>query len=420
MPSPIRDSNIAIIGGGAAGFFAAIACAESQPGRQVIVLERTSAVLGKVKISGGGRCNVTHACFEPERLVRFYPRGAQALRGPFSRFQPRDTVEWFARRGVELKTEEDGRIFPRSDCSQTIIDCLCDAAGRAGVVVRRQVIVDNIAQIQDSRARYALSLGSGEELQAACLILATGSNPQGWQWARDLGHHIEPPVASLFTFAVPDARLDGLLGVSVPQARLRLAGTRHEQSGAVLITHWGLSGPAVLRLSAWAARDFHACGYRAELRVNWLADQSAEHVDQELRRLRHRHARQCAVSTSPFGLPKRLWARLAGAAGIPPERRWNGVSNQELRALTAELLDGRYPMTGKSLFKDEFVTCGGVRLDEVDFRTLESKCCRGLYFAGEILDIDAVTGGFNFQNAWTTGWIAGKAAAADSANSLFR
>ena len=402
--------QVVVLGGGAAGFFAAIACAEANASCRVTLLERTSDVLAKVKISGGGRCNVTHACFDPAQLVTFYPRGGQALRGPFSRFQPRDTVKWFEDRGVALKTEEDGRIFPVTNLSQTIFDCLTESAERAHVTVRCQALIASL-KWDGPAGGFTLRMDTGESLAADRLIFATGSSPQGWEWARGLGHTIEPPVPSLFTFTVPVTRLAGLAGVSVPAARVRLEGSVLEQSGALLVTHWGLSGPAVLKLSAWAARDLHERGYQAELRVNWLAEVRPESILAELRRARQVFPRKAAAGNALFKLPKRLWASLAAASGIPTGRPWSGVSNAQLLSLSREIQDGRYAMTGKSVFKEEFVTCGGVRLDEVDFRTLESKRCPHLYFAGEVLDIDGLTGGFNFQSAWTTGWLAGRNAA---------
>lgn len=403
-PSPTSPPDVVVLGGGAAGFFAAIAAAEG--GARVRLLERGARVLTKVLISGGGRCNVTNAEEKPEKLVRNYPRGGTELRGPFTKFGPRDTRRWFESRGVALKTEEDGRVFPVTDRSQTIVDALTAAAQGANVEVRTGAAV---RAIRPDGTGFQLDLNSGESLSAARVLLATGSNPQGHAWARALGHTIVPPVPSLFTFTIKDPRLKGLAGVASPRARVKLEGTSLEQAGPVLITHWGLSGPAVLRLSAWGARVMHEAGYRATLRVNWL-DQSPEVLQKTFDQKRKTDPRK-SLSASPFDIPQRLWDSLRTAAGLPAERRWADLSKPEMARLGAELGDGAYAVTGKSAFKDEFVTSGGVALEEVDFRTMESRRRPGLYFAGEILDIDGVTGGFNFQNAWTTGWLAGRALA---------
>ncbi len=402
MSSP----QVVVIGGGAAGFFAAIACAETHPHSRVVILEKSRALLSKVRISGGGRCNVTHACFEPSGLIQNYPRGGRELRGPFTRFQPRDTVDWFARHGVRLKTEADGRLFPVTDRSETIVDCLIETARRAGVEIRTEVALDSIERSESS---FVINLKSHAALIGDRVLLATGSNRQGYQWAAKLGHTLEPPVPSLFTFTLDDARLIDLAGISVEKVRVQLDGTPIEQIGPVLITHWGLSGPAILKLSAWGARVLHDSHYHAKLLINWLPDYSTSELQRKLAALKAEHPRQSVAATSPLSLPSRLWKRLAAASGIGVDRRWADVSKQQLLALTNELSRGAYAIKGKGVFKEEFVTCGGVRLDEVNFKTMESRRCPGLYFAGEILDIDGITGGFNFQSAWTTGWIAGRA-----------
>jgi predicted Rossmann fold flavoprotein len=400
--------RVIVVGGGAAGFFAAIACAEADPSCQVTILERTAEVLSKVKISGGGRCNVTHACFDPARLVTFYPRGGRALRGPFSRFQPQDTVDWFQSRGVALKTEEDGRIFPVSDQSQTIIDCLTQEAARAGVTVTRNVLVERIERARGKG--FKLILKSGESMETDTVIMATGSSPIAWTWAESLGHTIASPVPSLFTFTITDPRLDDLAGLSVPAAELSVEGLKLRQAGPLLITHTGVSGPAVLKLSAWGARPLHDRKYHFSLHVNWLRE-PLDPLVERLSALRKKHAANLILAHNIRDLPRRLWARLCVAAGIKETTRWSDVTNPLLRALAFQITDGVFIVTGRSPFKEEFVTCGGVNLDEVDFRTMESKRCPGLYFAGEVLDVDALTGGFNFQSAWTTGWIAGRSVA---------
>jgi predicted Rossmann fold flavoprotein len=403
------DPHFIILGGGAAGFFAAITCAEANPHARVTLLEKGRALLSKVRISGGGRCNVTHACFDPERLVQHYPRGGSALRGPFTRFQPRDTMAWFEQRSVSLKTEVDGRVFPVTDRSETIVDCLLDAAQRAGVTVCRQISITSIEPAE--RSGFIVRSRAAGPLTADRILLATGSNRQGHAWAAALGHSIEPPVPSLFTFTVDDPRLQGLAGISVQKARVEIVGTTLAQAGPLLITHWGLSGPAILKLSAWGARVLHDQHYRAQLSVDWLPDHREDDVRQALHALKSNHARRLIAATSSFGLPLRLWQRLSEAAGINSAQRWTEISRRQISVLVDQLKRGSYAVRGKGEFKEEFVTCGGVRLNEVNFKTMESRLCPGLYFAGEILDIDGLTGGFNFQAAWTTGWLAGRALA---------
>ena len=397
--------QVVVIGGGPAGFFAAITCAEADPRARVVILEKTPHVLAKVRISGGGRCNVTHACFDPAELVQHYPRGGLALRGPFTRFQPRDTMAWFEQRGVRLKTEADGRVFPITDRSETIVTCLIDAARAAGVDIRAGVHIRSVRKPD----RFLIDLKDAETLSADRVLLATGSHPHGYEWAAALGHTIEPPVPSLFTFAVDDARLKDLPGVSVAKAAIKINGTRLAQTGPILITHWGLSGPAILRLSAWAARELAQRHYRAEVSINWLPDLNPEQLRRQLDAIKAELARQMVGTSSPLGLPARLWKRLVGAVGIGDDQRWTAVSKRQQADLANELSRGTFVITGRGAFKEEFVTCGGVRLDEVGFKTMESRRCAGLYLAGEILDIDGVTGGFNFQSAWTTGWLAGQA-----------
>jgi predicted Rossmann fold flavoprotein len=407
----MSDPWVIVVGGGAAGFFAAIACAEKAPERRVLVLEKGAEVLAKVRISGGGRCNVTHACFDPALLVKNYPRGAEALRGPFTRFQPRDAVAWFAARGVALKTVEDGSMFPVTDRSETIINCFRNAAAQAGVEVQTNVEILSIAREETG---FVLVMADGRKIPCRRLLLATGSGRDGYRWAHDLGHTIEIPVPSLFTFNVPnDPRLNGLSGLVAENARISLRGTSLSQTGPLLITHWGFSGPAALKLSAWGARVLHESGYKARLEVRWISDISREDVARELRALKQAHPKKQVASVASFGVQRRLWERLAAAVGIPSEKRWADASAKELDKLCVELTAGLYVMDGKGAFKEEFVTCGGVNLDEVDFRTMESRIRPGLHFAGEILDIDGVTGGFNFQNAWTTGWLAGQAMASN-------
>jgi predicted Rossmann fold flavoprotein len=411
---------IIVIGGGAAGFFAAIACAERHPQEQVTLLEAARSPLAKVRISGGGRCNVTHACFEPALLVQNYPRGGKALRGAFSRFQAKDTVEWFNSRRVALKTEADGRMFPVTDLSATVVDCLMEAAYRAGVNLWTGTAVQRVwidePRVEEPRepraAKFSVALRSGDTLHCDQLLLATGSSPLGYAIAESLGHTIIPPVPSLFTFNLRDPRLTDLAGVSTPSAHLRLQlddKTTFEQTGSLLITHWGLSGPAVLKLSAWGARALHDQHYRAKLRINWLPTYKQDVLRQQLIAVRSQLSRKLVSANCPVPIPRRLWERLIAQVEIPETERWADVSNKTLNWLVQELIQGEYAVLGKGVFKEEFVTCGGVNLKEIDFKTMQSRQCPGLFFAGEILDIDGITGGFNFQSAWTTGWLAGQA-----------
>ena len=410
-----KSSQVVVIGGGAAGFFGAITCAETYSHTQVTLLEASNQFLAKVRISGGGRCNVTHACFDPAQLVQNYPRGSKSLRGAFSRFQPRDTIAWFSAHGVELKTESDGRMFPITDDSATIVDCLMQTAKTAGVKIRTRIPVvsvkENSLLNQAGKKGFEVKLKSGEVIICDRILLATGSSAIGYQIAKSLGHQIEPPVPSLFTFTIPDPHLRELAGVSADHVRVRLqiAGkTQFEQTGPILITHWGMSGPAILKLSAWGARVLYESKYKATLVINWLPQYNQEKLREMLLKVKSQLAQRQIASNCPVPIPRRLWQYLVERIGIKIEDRWAGLSNKVINQLIAELTQGEYQVSGKGVFKEEFVTCGGVSLKEVDFKTMESKCCPGLYFAGEILDIDGVTGGFNFQNAWTTAWLAGQ------------
>ena len=397
--------RVLVVGGGAAGFFGAIACATSHPHTKVTLLEAGRELLSKVRISGGGRCNVTHACFDAAALVQNYPRGGKALRGAFTRFQPRDTLNWFADRGVTLKAELDGRIFPVTDNSETIVNCLIQAASAAGVSIRASAAVVSAWRQADG---FVVELKSGERLEGDRLLLATGSNPRGHQLAKTFGHQIEPPVPSLFTFNSSDPRIRGLAGVSASNVRVRLPIAKLEQTGPLLITHWGFSGPAILKLSAWGARVLHDCNYHTCLQVNWLPQYQQEQIRQLLLQVKSQLPKRTIFASCPLPLPRRLWQQLVASAGIHEADRWAGLSHKLLHELVQQLNQGTYQITGKGVFKEEFVTCGGVCLKEVSFQTMESRCCPGLYLAGEVLDIDGVTGGFNFQSAWTTGWLAGQ------------
>ena len=403
-------SRIIIVGGGAAGFFAALACADAGYTGEILILEKTAHFLSKVKISGGGRCNVTHACFNEREFAMRYPRGERALIAPFKQFQASDTVAWFADRGVKLKTENDGRMFPVTDSSQTIIDCLLNAARVKGVKLKTNCGVERIAK---TASGFELSLSNGETLACNQLLLATGGcrTPALGQLAVSLGHTLEPPVPSLFTFHVSTPWLRELAGISVELVEASVSETKLRERGPILITHWGLSGPLILRLSAWGARVLHELNYQCTLRINWLPQLNDETLAKEFERRRQSQAARLVVNSPLAPLPARLWEQLVLAAGIPRETRWSAVSRPAQHQLIQQVLRCDFPVTGKSLNKDEFVTCGGVKLSEVDFKTMESRVCRGLFFAGELLDIDGITGGFNFQAAWTTGWIAGRAMA---------
>ena len=408
----IDPPTVVVIGGGAAGLFGALACAETQPGIRIILCEKTRQLLSKVRISGGGRCNVTHHCFDPTLLIQNYPRGGKELRGPFSRFQPLDTIRWFESRGVMLKTEEDGRMFPVSDQSETIIDCLLSEAARTGIEIRLGAGVVDCRK--EGEKQFLVSLTTGETLSCEAVLIAAGGNSKISSWLEKLGHTLSPPVPSLFTFNVSKPCLSHLAGICVAHVALSLGELQqpgqpmYRKSGPLLITHAGFSGPAVLKLSAWAARFLHEKNYRTNLYIDWLPDHGKEASKQKMMQCRSERG-SCLVATYPLfeALPKNLWRFLLSFSGIPSELRWSMLTKNHTQSLIETLHASSFEIDGKSTNKEEFVTCGGVKLEEVNFKTMESKICPGLYFAGEVLDIDGVTGGFNFQNAWTTGWIAG-------------
>ena len=405
-----------VIGGGAAGFFAAVHRAAAHPQERVTILERSGRVLQKVRISGGGRCNVTHACWEPRELVKFYPRGGRELLGPFHHFACGDTMAWFADRGVDLKIEDDGRIFPVSDDSQTIVDCLQRAAADRGVRVLTNHRVTAIAAPTPGGPDATGAAGhwtvrtSERTFTADRLIVTTGSNPAAWRMLADVGHRLVDPVPSLFAFNTKDTRLRDLAGISLPWAQLRIRGDKLKAEGPLLITHRGLSGPAVLRLSAWGARRLAPRAYNFELAVNWTAMRPQD-VGERLGELRAGEAKRQVAARAYFDLPARLWKSLVTAAGVPADQQWSQLSNRQRTALTEQLTDARFRIAGKSTNKEEFTTAGGVALDEVDFRTFGSRLHPTLSLAGEVLDIDAITGGFNFQAAWTGGYLIGQAGA---------
>ena len=402
--------DVIIIGGGPAGFFSGIRCAELNPELKVLIIEKAQQTLGKVLISGGGRCNVTHACFDPAQLITYYPRGGSALRGAFTRFQPEDTIRWFEKRGVRLKTESDGRMFPVTDSSATIADCLRDSAKKAGITVQTGTSLLKVESLSENGFRLEVRNDAQVfHLQTKKILLAAGSDPKTRDMIKSLGHSIEEPVSSLFTFNISDKRLEGLSGVSVESVTVKMDSLT--QRGPLLITHWGVSGPAVLRLSAWGARALFEKKYRAVLIVNWLGDTSFDKALEVLQRHKdwHENTRKKVSADPAFTqLPARLWKQLAYFVG---EKNWGDITKTEIRKLAEELTMGNFEITGKGQFKEEFVTCGGVRLDEVNFKTMQSRVVENLFFAGEVLDIDGITGGFNFQSSWTTGWLAGTALA---------
>jgi predicted Rossmann fold flavoprotein len=367
--------------------------------------------LSKVKISGGGRCNVTHADFDVRKFSKRFPRGERALISAFGKFQASDTVAWFENRGVKLKIENDGRMFPTTDSSQTVMDCLLNAAEKAGIKLRTNYGVESASKKYGGG--FELTLSSGEKLVCGKLLLAIGGcrTTALGQLAVSLGHTLEPPVPSLFTFHVEIPWLRGLAGVSLENADVSVPGTKLRERGAILLTHWGLSGPAILLLSAWGARELHAKHYQFPLQINWLPHLTEEKIAAEFQARRKSQPAKFIVNTPLPKLPARLWEQLVIASGVARDTRWAAFSGAARHKLVQQLLRSEFPVTGKSLNKDEFVTCGGVRLSEVNFKTMESKISPGLFFAGEVLDIDGVTGGFNFQAAWTTGWIAGRAMA---------
>jgi predicted Rossmann fold flavoprotein len=396
--------DIIIIGGGAAGFFAAINAAEFNPDASILILERGKEVLTKVRISGGGRCNVTHAEFVPSELVRNYPRGEKELRGPFHSFMTGDTIAWFEERGIELKIEEDGRMFPVSDSSETIINCFLSEAQRLGIKLLKNHSVQNITSNED---QWVINTNKGD-FSAEKLLVATGSNPKVWKLLENLGHSMESAVPSLFTFNIKDSRIKDLPGVST-FASVHIPGAGLESEGPLLITHWGVSGPAVLKLSAWGARALHEVKYKFPITINWLPSSNKETILEEILELKLKYAKQQVSKYAQFDLPKRLWRNLVKASGIEETEIWADLNRKKMDVLSEQLTSSQFNVDGKSTFKEEFVTAGGIKLAEVNFKTFESKLQKNLYFAGEVLNIDAITGGFNFQNAWTGGYLAAKA-----------
>lgn len=396
--------TLVIIGGGAAGFFSAVNAARLDPAAGVILLEKSSKLLSKVKVSGGGRCNVTHACFSIADMVKKYPRGGSFLKKAFHHFFTEDTIEWFEQRGVKLKTESDGRMFPVTDQSQTIINCLLQEAARYDIEIMMHTAVDCLEPFGH---QWKLIAGT-KEIMADAVCIATGgfSKEDQFGWIKKLGHTIVKPVPSLFTFNMPGNAITSLMGITVEHVSIKIAGTKLQEEGPVLVTHWGLSGPCVLKLSAWGARELAAADYHFNIAVNWLPCYNENTLKEKLQQLRFNIASQKIYNRNPFSLPSRLWEYLLQQCDIDKELRWADLPAKEQNRLVKMLCTCLYAVKGKTTFKEEFVTAGGVSLNDIDVNNMQSKICPGLFFAGEVLDVDGVTGGFNFQNAWTTGWIA--------------
>lgn len=406
----MNKKRLIVIGGGAAGFFCAVNAARLNPQLEVIIVERSNKLLGKVKVSGGGRCNVTHACYSIAEMIKKYPRGSSFLKKAFHHFFINDTVAWFAERGVNLKTESDGRMFPVTDDSQTIIDCLLKEANKYQVQVKMNKEVKEIFTLN---GKWNLMITGSDTLIADFICIASGGYPKilQYEWMNRSDHFIEEPVPSLFTFNMPGNPVTALMGVAVENAAVKIIGSKLSESGPLLITHWGLSGPAVLKLSAWGARELAKTNYSFSILVNWIPGFNENNLRDKMQQLRFELAAQKITNRNPFALPNRLWEYLLIQSGINPDMRWADLPAKEQNKLIKNLCAQEFAVKGKTTFKEEFVTAGGIELNDIDFNTMQSKKHEGLFFAGEVINIDGVTGGYNFQNAWTTGWIAAKAVA---------
>lgn len=403
---PIK-MQVAVIGGGAAGFFSAISAKTHHPDAKVTIYERSDKLLSKVKVSGGGRCNVTHHCFKVSELVKFYPRGEKPLKKAFGVFSTTDTINWFKERGVELKTEADGRMFPTTDSSQTIIDCLMGEVQKLGIGIKTKSSIKKLTQDGEG---YLLRFKNGETKSVDKVIVATGGSPrtEGFNWLRELGHTIEEPVPSLFTFNMPNEIIKQLMGVVANPATVRVMGTKLKSTGPLLITHWGMSGPAILKLSAFGARILNEMDYQFKALVNWTGEKSEQKIREVLAETVFQNPKKRIQNVNPFGLPGRLWEFLLVKIEVSETMIWNNMGKKNINKMVHILMNDEYSVSGKTTFKEEFVTCGGISLQDADIKTMQSKPSPNLYFAGEVLDIDGVTGGFNFQAAWTTGFIAGR------------
>jgi len=396
--------DLIVVGGGAAGFFGAISAAEQNPKLKILILEKSTKLLSKVKISGGGRCNVTHHCFGPTPLSKRYPRGQKELKKIFRTFDAKQTVDWFTQLGIQLKTEEDGRMFPITDDSQTIIDCFHDQAKKLKIQIRVSCGVEKLSReknqflVQTNQANFS----------AKKVLIAIGGHPQlsSYQWIKEIGHSIDPLIPSLFTFNDTDKKFKDLMGISVPDAEVKIAGTKLSERGPLLITHWGLSGPAVIKLSAWAAEYLHQLNYVFSVLVNWTGGRGEDELRMLFQNHKVQHGKQKIVTNSFFGLSQRLWQKITELAEIAPSKLWEDASHKDINRLIELLIRCPFHIKGKTTFKEEFVTCGGVPLHEIELETMQSRLMPGLYFAGEVLNIDGETGGFNFQAAWTTAFVA--------------
>lgn len=400
--------RLLVIGGGAAGFFCAVNAARMNPALEVIIVEKSSKLLSKVRVSGGGRCNVTHSCFSIAEMIKKYPRGESFLKKAFHHFFTTDTIAWFKERGVELKTEADGRMFPVSNSSETIVDCLMKEANKYGVEILMNREVGELSMVN---SQYAIKFKDDSKLAADFVCIASGGYPKlaQFDWLKKLGHSIEEPVPSLFTFNIPGNSITALMGVSVKEAAVKIAGSKLNSSGPLLITHWGMSGPAILKLSAYGARELAKANWHFKITINWLPSYNEQSLKEKMQHLRFNIASQKIINRNPFELPQRLWEYLLQQSGINENLRWADLPAKEQNKLIKNCCAQEFEVKGKTTFKEEFVTAGGINLNEVNHNTMESKIVPNLFFAGEVLDIDGITGGFNFQNAWTTGWIAAKA-----------
>jgi hypothetical protein len=400
--------RLVVVGGGAAGFFCAVNAARLNPGLEVIILEKSNKLLSKVKVSGGGRCNVTHACYSIAEMIKKYPRGSSFLKKAFHHFFTNDTIAWFKERSVGLKTESDGRMFPLTESSQTIIDCLMKEAYKHAVEIRMN---KEVKGIYCDSGKWNLLMKDDVILPADFICIASGGYPKilQYDWLKASEHSIEEPVPSLFTFNMPGNAITALMGVAVENAVVKMVGSKLSESGPLLITHWGMSGPAVLKLSAWGARELAKNNYHFSILVNWLPEFNENSLRDKIQILRFELAAQKIVNRNPFSLPNRLWEYLLIQSGINTDLRWADLPAREQNKLIKNLCAQEHAVKGKTTFKEEFVTAGGIDLNEIDFNTMQSKKHAGLFFAGEIINVDGITGGYNFQNAWTTGWIAAKA-----------
>ncbi len=405
-----NGKQLVVIGGGAAGFFCAVNAARQNPSLNVTLLEKTSKLLSKVKISGGGRCNVTHHCFDISEMIRKYPRGANFLKKAFHQFFTTDTIRWFEERGVALKAEADGRMFPVTDSSGTIIDCLMNEVNPHHVEI---IMNAEVRSIRKESATFLVELAHQRMVTSDIVCIACGGYNKSatFEWIRELGHKIEAPVPSLFTFNIPGHPITHLMGVTVPDTRVKIVGSKLAERGPVLITHWGLSGPAVLRLSAWGARELAVCSWQFAIVINWLPDFNENSLKERFQHLRIESASQKIINKNAVGLPQRLWQFLGEQSGVLENMRWADLPIKVQNQFIRNLVNYELVIKGKTTFKEEFVTAGGVLLNEIDVNTMQSKIVPGLYFAGEVMNVDGITGGFNFQHAWTSGWISAKAIA---------